>query len=166
MEIKTIRKSIEIDAPRETVWNVMLDDDSYRSWTEPFCPGSYADTDWKEGSKVIFSDGAGSGMVGRIVVSRFPEKVSVEYTGVLMNDEEDADSDFARALRGTHETYILTENGNGTLLSIESDMTADYFDSMSEAWDKALLRIRELAEEEGALSRRSGSSIAVSTTPP
>ena len=40
--------SIDINAPKEKVWNVLWDDDSYRKWTSAFAEGSYAKTDnWK-----------------------------------------------------------------------------------------------------------------------
>ncbi|MEX0968196.1 MAG: hypothetical protein WD077_13225 [Bacteroidia bacterium] len=51
MTLQTIRKSIGINAPKEKVWNVLLQDETYRIWTSAFEPTSYAVTDWKEGSK-------------------------------------------------------------------------------------------------------------------
>ncbi len=46
--------SIVIKAPKEKVWNTMLEDDTYRKWTEPFAPGSYYKGDWSKGSKILF----------------------------------------------------------------------------------------------------------------
>lgn len=43
--------SIKINAPREKVYKMMLEDESYRKWTEAFYPGSYAETDWKKGKQ-------------------------------------------------------------------------------------------------------------------
>lgn len=61
--------AVSINAPAEKVWKVLFDDATYRNWTSVFAPGSYAETDWKEGSKALFSDGKGSGMVSRIAKS-------------------------------------------------------------------------------------------------
>ena len=61
--------SIKISAQRKKVWNVLFDDETYRKWTSVFAPGSYAETDWKEGSKALFLDGTGNGMVSRIAKS-------------------------------------------------------------------------------------------------
>ena len=44
--------TIDINAPREKVWDVLWQDDSYRKWTSVFSEGSHAETDWKKGSKV------------------------------------------------------------------------------------------------------------------
>lgn len=33
---------VHINAPKEKVWNMMLEDATYRQWTEVFMPGSYS----------------------------------------------------------------------------------------------------------------------------
>jgi hypothetical protein len=60
---------------------------------------------------------------------------------------EDYESSQATAVKGGRETYILTERNGITNLSIESDMGEEYFDMMSALWDKALEKIKKLAEE-------------------
>jgi uncharacterized protein YndB with AHSA1/START domain len=63
--------SIDINAPKEKVWNVLWDDNSYRKWTSPFAEGSYAKTDnWKEGSKVLFLGPSGDGMVSKVASNK------------------------------------------------------------------------------------------------
>lgn len=47
---------IEINAPKEKIWNTMLNDETYRIWTETFAPGSYYKGDWAQGSKILFLD--------------------------------------------------------------------------------------------------------------
>jgi uncharacterized protein YndB with AHSA1/START domain len=62
--MQKINFSISINAPKEKVWKVLWNDDSYRKWTSAFAEGSYAVTDnWKEGTKVKFLDPKGSGMI-------------------------------------------------------------------------------------------------------
>lgn len=46
--------SIVIDAPKEKVWHTMLDEDSYRAWTQVFADGSHYVGDWSKGSKILF----------------------------------------------------------------------------------------------------------------
>ena len=45
--------SIVIKAPKEKVWDTMLNEDSYRVWTEVFMPGSHYVGDWNKGSKIL-----------------------------------------------------------------------------------------------------------------
>lgn len=147
MKKRTIRKSIEISAPPEIVWDVLFEDNFTRQWYAEFSEGCYADTDWKLGSKAIFSDHSRSGLIGRIVVNEPFEVLTIMYTGFLQNGVEDYEGEIALDIKGGLESYRLLPDGNNTLLSIEADMGEEFFDSMSEAWDRALEKIKKLARQ-------------------
>lgn len=151
MKKQTIKKSIETGAPKEIVWDVLLNDKFTRLWYAEFSEGSHADTDWKPGSKVIFSDNSNCGLIGRIVDLQPCDIISVEYTGIFTNSVEDYDSDIARDVKGGRETYRLNEKNGKTLLSIECDMGEEFFESMSAAWERALQKIKHLSESQKQL---------------
>lgn len=65
---------------------------------------------------------------------------------MLEQGREDTESDSAIEFKGAHEKYVLSEQESFTTLEIASDMNEEYFDSMFDMWDKALLKIKELAE--------------------
>jgi len=46
--------SIFIDAPKQKVWDVMLDKKAYAIWTSPFCEGSHYTCIWKLGEIIKF----------------------------------------------------------------------------------------------------------------
>lgn len=146
MATRPIEKQIDVDAPPERVWEVLTGDATYRRWTAAFAEGSYAETDWLEGSSVRFLGPDGTGLLGRVVASRRPELLDVEYTGVVGGGHDDTGSDEARLWSGTHETYRLTEVGGGTHLSISAPMADPWYDDMVVAWDQALAVVKELAE--------------------
>ena len=75
--------TIDINAPREKVWDVLWQDDSYRKWTSVFSEGSHAETDWKKGSKVLFLDGKGSGMIAKIAENIPNEYMSIQHLGIF-----------------------------------------------------------------------------------
>jgi uncharacterized protein YndB with AHSA1/START domain len=144
--MKIIKKTIEIKASPERVWQALVDDALNRKWYAAFSEGTYAVTDWTPGSKVLFIDHSDNGMVGQIETNRPGEYLSVEYTGFYANGVEDYESEGAKSVKGGHENYTLAKQGDGTVLTIESDMTEEYFDMMSASWDKALDIIKEMAE--------------------
>jgi uncharacterized protein YndB with AHSA1/START domain len=148
MKRKTIKKSIELDAPKEIVWDVLLNDKFTRIWYQEFSEGSHAETDWKLGSKAVFVDNTKKGLIGTVVANKPYEVLSVEYNGWLDNGIEDYDSETAKEIKGNHETYRLTEKNGKTNLSIECDMGEDMYDFMSEAWDRALQKLKQLAESQ------------------
>ena len=92
MAVRTIAQSIEMQAPRERVWDVLVQDETYRQWAAGFMPGSYAETDWQAGSKVAFRDPNGTGVIGRIVTSERPECLDIEYDGLLVDGRDDIES--------------------------------------------------------------------------
>ncbi|WP_409331386.1 SRPBCC family protein [Trujillonella humicola] len=146
MDIRTIEQTIDIDAAKERVWAVLLEDATYREWAAEFMAGSYAETDWREGSPVRFLGPDGTGLLGRVVTARRPEVVDVEYEGVVGDGRDDRDSHAARRYAGTRETYRLTGAGGRTHLAISAPMEGQYYEDMVVAWDRALAKVKELAE--------------------
>ncbi len=143
--MKTLRKSIWIDAPREKVWKVLFDERFTRIWYSVFSRGSHPESDWMLGSKALFTDGSQTGLVGRIVEKRTHELLSIEYEGIVMRGREDYESDHAHDVQGAQEVYRLKGNGPRTQLLVECDMGAEFCDTMARAWERALLKIRELS---------------------
>ena len=145
---KKIRKSIKIQAQSKKVWDVLQLDQYTSIWYEEFSPGTVAETDWKEGSKVIFKVSSGSGLIGFITKNKPYESLEIEYNGVLNKGREEYDSEDAKKVKGFNEKYHLKESQGATELNVELDMDEKYYDYMSEAWDKALLKIKEISKKQ------------------
>jgi hypothetical protein len=139
--------NITIDAPRETVWDILWADTSYREWTSVFSEGSHAETDWKKGSKVLFLDGKGYGMVSSIAENIPNEFMSIRHLGVVKDGVEDLDSEKVREWAGAMENYTLKTVDGKTALTIEMDMNDEYKSYFMDTWPKALDKIKELAEK-------------------
>lgn len=144
--LQVLEKEIRISAPKAAVWKTLQDADHLRTWYAAFCDGSQAITDWQEGSKALFVDGTNSGIIARVVSNQPGSLLSLQYTGVIANGKEDYDSVDAQAVIGGREIYRLSENEGSTTLAVTCDMAASYFDWMADAWDKALVIIKDLAE--------------------
>lgn len=143
--MKTIQKTKEISAPKEKVWNVLLEDEYNRIWMAEFMEGSHAKTDWIVGHKVRFMDNDNNGLVGRIITKQPYDVIEMEYDGEVKNGVDDFDSEMAQQMKGSRENYYLSESNGVTTLKIEVDMADDWIDMMSEAWDRALVKIEELS---------------------
>jgi uncharacterized protein YndB with AHSA1/START domain len=128
--MEKINFSIDINAPKEKVWNVLWNDDSYRKWTSPFAEGSYAKTDnWKEGSKVLFlGPGGDGGMVSKVATNKKNEFMSFEHLGVVKDGIEDTESDSVKGWAGARENYRLTDNNGKTKLAVDMDSTDEFKD--------------------------------------
>lgn len=147
MEKKKLSKIVQINAPKQKVWDVLLDDATYRQWTSVFSAGSHAVGGWDEGSKVHFKNGEGRGLVSRVKVHKPAEIITLEHIGLLDKDTEDFESDEVKKWAGSLETYRVSESAGQTQLDIEMDVIPEYEDFMNKTWDKALALVKDLAEK-------------------
>lgn len=141
-----ITKSILIDAPIENVWNVLLGDATFRKWASVFCEGSYAESDWKEGSTALFKDPNGNGLISRVRIHNPNDLIVFEHIGIFKDGEEDYQSKDALNWIGKQESYRVEIVLDKTNLEINQDIPEKYFEFFYESWDKALMKIKELAE--------------------
>jgi uncharacterized protein YndB with AHSA1/START domain len=148
MALKTIEKSIDIHASSQKIWEVLFTNDFIREWYTAFGEGIIADTDWQSGSKAIFTDTKGNGILGRIVENGPGKKLEIEYDGYMVNGMEDFESQGAKATKGAKETYTLQPVQGGNRLRVTCDMEEYIYDHMSACWDNALKKVKTLAEQE------------------
>lgn len=145
--------SITINAPKAKVWNTMLDDATYRVWTETFAAGSHYVGDWSKGSKILFlgpdpATGKMGGMVSRIKENRLHEYISIEHLGMVNDGKEDTTSDAVKEWAGVHENYTFKENEKKTEVLVDIDSSGGEFEEMfKDMWPKALQKLKELAEK-------------------
>ena len=137
---------IDINAPKEKVWNTMLEDKTYRIWTEAFAPGSYYKGDWNKGSKILFlapGEKGEMGMVSRIKDNRKYEFISIEHLGDVKDGKEYTETSWSGAL----ENYTFKENKGKTEVLIDVDSTEEFKEMFQGMWPKALQKVKELAEK-------------------
>lgn len=145
--MEKLQHRISIDAPKEKVWETLWNKSTYEAWTAPFHSGSSIHTDdYKKGSKVIFGDGQGNGMVSRIAENIPYKFMSFEHLGEVTGGVEDTTSEKVKAWAGSHENYTLEENGRQTELVVEMDITPEFAAMFNDIWPKALGKVKEIAE--------------------
>jgi hypothetical protein len=106
-----------------------------------------AETDWKEGSKVLFVDGKGQGIVSIIASNKPNEFMSFKHMGTVKNGVEDFDSPQTKEWAGAMENYTLKPMEGKTELTVEMDITEQYEDYFMKTWPTALEKIKQLAEQ-------------------
>src|SRR5690606_17359305 len=134
-------------APRQKVWEVLWGDGTYSQWTSVFSEGSRAESDWQQGSKVLFLDGKGSGMYSRIEERRDSEFMSFRHLGEVKDGEEQPGNDGTKEWENALENYTLRERNGGTELLVEMDGTDEFKEYFSDTFPKALNRVKQLAED-------------------
>lgn len=142
-----------INAPKEKVWHTMLDDATYRQWTKPFNEGSRYEGVWETGSEMKFigcdENGKESGgMYSRIKEARPYEFVSIEHLGMINeNGEIDTTSEAVKKWTPAFENYTFNDTDGGTEVLVEIDISDEWKDMFNDMWPKALVKLKEIAEE-------------------
>jgi uncharacterized protein YndB with AHSA1/START domain len=144
--MKRTQFSTNIDAPREKVWNVLWNDATYRQWTSVFCEGSYADTDWKEGSKALFLGPGGDGMFSTIAKSIPNEFMSIRHLGEIKNGIEQPIDEKTSQWSGAMENYTLSGDDGSTTLTVDIDVVDEHFPFINDVFPKALDKVKAIAE--------------------
>jgi hypothetical protein len=144
--------SITINAPKEKVWNTMLEDATYRLWTTPFSEGSYYKGDWSKGSKIIFlgpnpETGKEGGMVSRIAENKLCEYISIEHLGIINDGVEDTSSEEVKKWTPAFENYTFKEKNGKTDVLVDMDINEEYAEMFKGMWPKALQVLKEIAEK-------------------
>jgi predicted 3-demethylubiquinone-9 3-methyltransferase (glyoxalase superfamily)/uncharacterized protein YndB with AHSA1/START domain len=142
----TMQFSTQINARPERVWQILWNDATYREWTSVFHEGSHAESDWQEGSKILFLGPDGGGMTSRIVRIIPNEFISFQHLGIVNKGVEDFTTAQAKGWAGARENYSLREKDGGTELHIEMDGEDGYEEYFLDTFPKALARVKELTE--------------------
>ncbi|RZL63616.1 MAG: hypothetical protein EOP81_12115 [Variovorax sp.] len=129
-----------IAAKADAVWNVILTPN--RHWAAAFGEGTRVETDWAEGSPILWLDDEGHiGASGRVEELRTGQSLRLRYHDMAARD--------AGAALGTYtETFILVSDPPGhTELRVQIDATPHMDNAAHRAlWDAALDRIQAQAE--------------------
>src|SRR5918992_1102666 len=142
--VTRLHYSVDIDAPRQRVWEVLWDDGTYRDWTSAFMEGSHAVSDWKEGSTIQFLDPSGNGMSG-VIEKKVPnERMMFRH---LAEIKEGKEQPAPPSWSGALEEYMLKDNGKGTTLIDASDTADECKETFEKGVPKAPERVRQPATQ-------------------
>jgi uncharacterized protein YndB with AHSA1/START domain len=141
--MRRLRFSVDIDAPRKRVWQVLWDPDFFRDWTSVFGGGSPGSarmrSDWKNGGRFEFFEGkAGSyGVIQDLVLY---QSITFKHLGEIQQGSEEP---YGRA---RSERYTLRGKGARTTLVLEHEVPEEHQSMFETLTPKAFARLKELAE--------------------
>lgn len=140
----TLNFETKINAPKEKVWKALWTDDSYRKWTTAFMEGSYAVSDWNEGSKISFLSPRGDGMFGMIEKKIPNVQMTFKHLGEIKNGIEEP-KDWGEAT----ESYYLNEiNGiTDLIVKLKMEFTNEFEQYFNNTFPKALEIVKQISEE-------------------
>lgn len=146
-------REIIIDATREKVWEAIIDDASYREWTDVFSKGSYFRGAWSEGSEIRFlaqdPDGKENGLFSQIVISDHPNHILIKHLGIVTDSQLDTESATAKEWTPSYEEYFIERvEPNQTRFKVAIDLPDGFEEEMLDSWGKALPLLKAISERD------------------
>lgn len=150
--MKKLNLEIVINAPREKVWDAVVNEQKYRQWTKVFEPTSHFEGGWNKGDRIRFlginKEGKKEGMVSEIAESRFPEHISIKHLGMISDGVEDTISETVRKWAPSYENYTMERmDDQTTRFRMDMDIADEYYDMFMDIWPKALDKLKEVSEQ-------------------
>jgi hypothetical protein len=151
--MKVLKQEIKISASAIHVWNVITKPEKYSIWAAEFQVGSYFEGGWEKGDTIRFliknESGLTEGMVSEIAECTYPSFISIRHLGYVYNGVDDTESEEIKKWAPSYENYTLEElNESSTLFTLEMDVTDDFYNMFTTLWPKALLKLKQVAENE------------------
>ena len=109
--------------------------------------GSYAVTDWKEGSKIHFLSPKGEGMYSVITECKPNELMAFKHLGVVKDFVEQPNDEETKTWSGSMESYSLKEINGGTTLNATLNATEQFQEYFKTTFPKAMALVKDLAEK-------------------
>ncbi|MBD1425789.1 SRPBCC family protein [Sphingobacterium arenae] len=149
--MKKLEYKINIEAPKEVVYEKMLGRATYKQWTSLFNPTSDFEGGWNKGDKIRFigisEEGKKEGMLAQIAENIPNEYVSIRHYGLVDGNSEITEGPAVEAWAPSFENYTFLEDQGITTVVVEVDTNEEYFEYFNEAWPKALNKLKEISEQ-------------------
>lgn len=135
--------SIEIQAPAQTVWDTLWQDETLRQWADIIDPGTYMVGELQVGNEVQFNSESGYGVTS-LVEAMTPNKYLLlkHHSDTQDNGQQTRDEQWS----GGTEEYTLDEQDGTTTLTVTFDVPTELEAEFNISYPKAMQCIKTLAE--------------------
>ena len=149
--MKHLEYKIEIEAPREKVWKIMLARDTYEQWVAKSWPNSTYEGKWEKGGKIKFASQGQGGTLAELVEVKPYDEIFARHIAVLNPDgSEDRTSDIAKGWIGITERYVFTGKDGKTTLTVMIETRPEWEKMFEDGWPTALQELKRLCEKQFA----------------
>ena len=139
--------SISIDAPKDRVWNMMMNKEHYIDWAKAFSEEATFDGEFHQGAYINFIDPGMGGTKAHIEIFKPYDHFLARHIALISKEGvEDTDSEMAKKWIGCTEAYTLTEEGDNTKLLVEIESHEEFHQMFNDSWPKALNLLKSLCE--------------------
>lgn len=144
--MRQMQFTIEIQTTKETAWDTLWQDETFREWAGLIDPGTYMVGDLKVGNEIQFISAENGYGVTSLVEKMAPNEFLVLKH--QSDTQETGTQEREKEWTGGEESYTLTEQDGTTTLTVAFDVPPELEEYFTVNYPKALERIKELAEKQ------------------
>ncbi len=149
--MERLEYKIDISAPAKTVWETMLEKQTYEQWTARSWPSSTYKGKWGKGEEISFVGTDGSGTHAELTVFEPYKRVLAKQIALLgPGGVKDSTSEVAKKWVGTTEEYQFSEHNGTTTLAVVIEVAKEWSDMFNEGWPIALEELKKITEQKFA----------------
>jgi uncharacterized protein YndB with AHSA1/START domain len=147
--MEKLEYKIEISAPVKTVWETMLQEETYKQWVAKSWPNSSYEGKWEQGTQMRFIGPDGSGTLAELVEVKPYESLLARHIAALgKGGVEDRTSEMAKGWIGTTERYQFAERNGKTTLTVLMEASPEWRQMFDEGWPQALAELKKISEDQ------------------
>jgi uncharacterized protein YndB with AHSA1/START domain len=147
--MENLKYQIVISAPAKTVWETMLQQETYQQWVARSWPNSSYEGQWAKGETIKFIGPDGSGTLAELVEVKPYESVFARHIAVLRpGGIEDRTSEVAKGWIGITEAYRFAEDHGKTTLTVLIETNPEWRNMFDEGWPAALDELKKITERQ------------------
>ncbi len=136
--------TIEINTPKQKVWDTLWQDETFREWAGLIDPGTYMVGELKEGNEVQYiSAENGYGVTSLVERLRPGEYLLLRHQA---DTQDEGKREREKEWTGGEESYSLSEKDGTTTLAVAFDVPSEMEELFKGLYPKALERVKALAE--------------------
>lgn len=148
--MKKLQYKVDINAPKQDVYDKMIGTESYKKWASEFNPTSEFEGSWEKGEKIKFvgtdENGKKGGMVSKIAENIQGEFISIHHYGILDGENEITSGPEVEKWAPAYENYKFEEKNGLTTVTAEIDTNEEYEEYFNQTWPKAFGKLKEICE--------------------
>jgi uncharacterized protein YndB with AHSA1/START domain len=147
--MEKLEYKITIAAPAKTVWETMLQEETYKQWVAKSWPNSFYEGKWEKGEQVRFIGPDGSGTLAEILDVKKHERISARHLAILNpGGIEDRTSESAKGWVGILEEYRFTQQGGNTTVTVLIETSPEWRNMFDDGWPTALNELKKISERQ------------------
>ncbi len=141
--MKNLEYKTQIKARPEKIWETLWNQETYRIWSGVMNEGARFEGNWEEDSLIDLYDAKNNGMYNLIKKNIPNRQLTMQHKGWIYDGVRDD-----QGWEDSRETYLLTENEQGTELKISVNSLDEFEDFFNSNYPKVLEKVKKLAESE------------------